>query len=112
MKRRKKPVFNLQRKVIAALRKLDFYSPMRAEAARLARYEGMYKCAVCFVLSPKAVIDHIEPVVDPQEGFVDWNTFVERLFVPASQRQNLCKAHHDEKSKEENALRRKVKSRE
>ena len=55
-------------------------------AARVAR--GVYKCAKCGKGSPatlpplegkkrrrnNAAVDHIDPVVDPEVGFVDWNT--------------------------------------
>lgn len=70
----------------------------------------MYRCAGCegsFPLkSMKA--DHIEPVVGPQ-GFVDWNTFIARLFVEKEGFQVLCKTCHDAKSEQENAARRSAK---
>jgi len=46
-------------------------------------------------------VDHIEPIVDPVQGFVDWNTFVERLFCDKDNLQVLCKTCHDLKTKKE-----------
>lgn len=45
-------------------------------------------------------VDHIEPVVGP-EGFKDWNTMIERMFVEADKLQLLCRDCHDRKSKDE-----------
>ena len=53
--------------------------------------------------------DHIKPVIDPLTGFVDYNTYVERLFVSLKGYQCLCKACHDAKTAEENAIRRQAK---
>lgn len=50
-------------------------------------------------------IDHILPVVDPVQGFVDWNTVVARLYVEAEGFQVLCKECHDTKSAEERLIR-------
>ena len=46
-------------------------------------------------------VDHIMPIVDPIRGFVDWNTFVERLFCNEDNLQAICKPCHKEKSKTE-----------
>jgi hypothetical protein len=54
-------------------------------------------------------LDHIEPVVDPHLGFVDWNNYIERLFCEASGFQVLCKTCHSAKSKRENEIRRLTK---
>lgn len=47
-------------------------------------------------------VDHIDPVVDPKVGFVDWNTYIQRLFSPRENYQVLCKTCHKAKTKEEN----------
>ena len=65
---------------------------------------GMYKCAKCGKGSPatlpplegkkrrrnNAAVDHIDPVVDPAVGFIDWNTYIERMFIEAEGYQVLC----------------------
>ena len=80
------------------------------KAARVAR--GKYKCAACGELfGPKEVkVDHIEPVVDPVTGFLDWNEYIKRLFVEITGYQTLCVGCHHEKSIAENERRRTLKS--
>lgn len=54
----------------------------------------------------KVSIDHINPVVDPWVGFVDMNTFFQRLMlVPKSGLQKLCGDCHQTKSQKENLIR-------
>lgn len=50
-------------------------------------------------------IDHIDPVIDPKVGFVDWNTYIERRWVPAECYQALCRECHLEKSAKEDEER-------
>lgn len=48
-------------------------------------------------------LDHIEPVVEPINGFLDWNLFMERMFPENSKSfQNLCVICHNIKTKMEN----------
>jgi hypothetical protein len=65
---------------------------------------GKYQCAECKgIFGPKEVHkDHIDPVIDPATGFIDWNTWMERLDGPI---QILCIPDHKAKSKRENAKR-------
>ena len=67
---------------------------------RLAQH---YQCASCNgEFSAKNVqVDHIIPVIDPQTGFVDWNTFVENLYCDKDNLQVLCSTCHDIKTKKE-----------
>ena len=66
----------------------------------------MFRCAECgrlffgqeWLPSKKGLkktnimaIDHIKPVVDPRTGFVDWNTYIDRMFfMGAEGLQILC----------------------
>jgi hypothetical protein len=52
--------------------------------------------------------DHIDPVVDPVVGFVDWDTFISRLFCETENLQVLCKQCHDLKTQDEKNKRKKV----
>jgi hypothetical protein len=74
-----------------------------------------YICAICDgrfedrVGNREVQIDHLEPVINPETGFVDFNTYIDRLFCPTEGLQLLCKSCHSKKSKEENKLRKKKK---
>jgi len=74
-------------------------------AARVDR--GKYKCAHCGgIFGPKFIdLDHIQPVISVADGFVDWNTYIARLFVDKHSYQVLCKECHKKKSISENAER-------
>lgn len=67
---------------------------------RLAQH---YLCAICGDDFPasQVQVDHIVPVVDPEKGFKDWNTFIRRLFCEASNLQVVCKPCHKKKTKKE-----------
>lgn len=59
-----------------------------------------YSCAHCsrhFVASDVQV-DHIFPVVDPRTGFVDWETYIGRMFCEKENLQVLCKPCHSSKT--------------
>lgn len=73
------------------------------------KYLNKCKCAECGTLIPpkETNMDHLDPVVSVEDGFQDWNTFIDRMFVSSDEYQTLCKPCHKVKSKIENALRRK-----
>lgn len=79
---------------------------VNVKTGRLAQH---YRCAECKqeFTSKDIQIDHINPVVDPAVGFVDWNTFIERMFCSKDNLQVLCKTCHDIKSRSEKACRKK-----
>jgi hypothetical protein len=53
----------------------------------------------------KVAVDHINPVVDPHVGFTTWDDVIERMFVEVEGFQVLCPDCHEEKTKEERAIR-------
>jgi 5-methylcytosine-specific restriction endonuclease McrA len=56
-------------------------------------------------------MDHKIPVVDPQEGFTTWDSYINRMFCPEENFQVLCSPCHDTKTKSEDHIRhRKNKS--
>lgn len=85
---------------------------------------ALYKCALCGTVGPptlaapegkknrvkNAVADHIDPVVDPSEGFTTWDNFIERLYVEVEGFQCLCNTCHSKKTKEENEVRKVTRS--
>lgn len=73
---------------------------------RLAEH---YKCASCkkhFVVKDVQV-DHVDPVVSPIHGFIDWNTFIDRLYCSITNLQVLCTPCHKKKTKLEREERKK-----
>jgi 5-methylcytosine-specific restriction endonuclease McrA len=90
--------------------KKEYYIKSRKSDKKLRRVH--FKCACCgeYFSSKDIRVDHIEPVVDIKVGFVDFNTYIERLFCDATNLQAICKNDHDIKTKIENKQRRKQKN--
>lgn len=108
-----KKEFILQYFLFSGLRRLSYRYPARSECLKKYRVSrGKYKCAKCQRIFRKKdiAIDHIEAVVNPLTGFIDWNTYIARLFCPLDGLQVLCNngkdSCHKVKSKQENTLRR------
>lgn len=109
-----------------ALRRAFSRSPvvielMYANKRKVARYnkDGSrhkvdateHLCTVCkqwkrSVKNSKVVIDHIHPVVDPEVGFVDMNTYFKRLWCDRSGLQKICGECHRKKTNAEWLVRR------
>lgn len=70
------------------------------KTGRVAKH---YLCNACKqeFTSKDVEVDHISPVVDPATGFVDWDTFIGRLYCPKENLQVICKPCHKIKTKEE-----------
>lgn len=79
---------------------------LNTKTGRIAEHK---RCAMCMQAFPTKEIeaDHINPVVDIKTGFVDWNTFIERIAVNVDGYQALCKTCHKIKSDEERKQRKK-----
>lgn len=96
-----------------ALRRASYKFPPRQTAKVNARTgRNQYTCNLCKGTfgSKDIALDHIEPVIDPETGFVDWNTYVSRMFPDLNGWQILCDGCHNNKSIEENRVRRKKSS--
>jgi hypothetical protein len=110
--------------IISALRTATRKWGPRNECLKQARVRrGVYKCAMCEQEVPATKVitlkngkekkvknifaDHIEPIVDPEVGFVDWNTWIERAFVELDGFQALCHDCHKKKSDEERVKRKR-----
>ena len=109
---RKKKEINLKTWLVPKLRRLSYQWPPRKDtktAARIAR--GQYKCASCEeIFGPKEIyLDHVEPVVDPENGFQGWDEYISRLFTKSDGFQVLCGVCHDIKTELENELRKDIK---
>jgi 5-methylcytosine-specific restriction endonuclease McrA len=101
-----------KRYLIAWLRRGSYRWPYRNEALKLARVaRGLYQCASCSEVFKKqdVKLDHIKPVVDPRTGYVDLNTYADRMFVGTSGWQVLCSPCHDGKTQIEKEIRKKYR---
>jgi hypothetical protein len=119
---RKRKSFNLKNRIVQALRRLFFYSRIRGEALDAAKVikngKTQFRCAITNKLFPisDVAVDHIDPCVNPQEGFVDWNTFIQRLFCvkswsplewDISKLQVISKIEHSKKTAKERKQRKR-----
>lgn len=70
-----------------------------------------YQCEICekWVVSTKIRVDHIIPVVDPEQGFKDLNTFVQRLWCDIKNLQAICIDCHKLKTAQERKIRNKMR---
>lgn len=74
---------------------------------RMNRMVNSYRCAICNHNSftyGQMQVDHVKPVVDPKKGFIDWDTFIDRLFCEGPFLQAVCKPCHKKKSDLERKL--------
>jgi 5-methylcytosine-specific restriction endonuclease McrA len=76
---------------------------------KTGRSAALYRCSTCNgEFSSKDIqVDHIEPVVDPIEGFKTWDEFISRLFCSKENLQVLCKECHLKKTKQEKDVRKR-----
>lgn len=98
--------------IVASLRRSSLWWVYRNLALKAARIErGLYKCACCGKVFPKKEIrlDHIIPVVR-LSGFSGWEDYINRMFPKAEGFQVLCLGCNDQKTKEENLLRKLKKN--
>ena len=69
-------------------------------------YRVKFKCEGCGAIVDKIDIDHTEPRVNPETGFVSFDDWIDRTFVNPSQLKGLCKeVCHRGKTNEENRRR-------
>ena len=118
--------YNLEYRIIAALRRVARFHPMLTQIKRLsALAPSVYLCNGCEypiatkedvthvpqdkMFFEKVHVDHVEPVV-PVEGRTTWDEYIRRLF-PASIKdyQILCESCHYIKTQIENGERREYK---
>ena len=108
----KEKKINLEAWLKYKLRRVSLYWPERKKVFhRIKTHPGSYQCENCKQCFKQSEIhiDHINPVVKIEDGFVDWNTFIGNLFCESSNLQGLCKPCHKIKTDAENVERRKIK---
>jgi 5-methylcytosine-specific restriction endonuclease McrA len=64
------------------------------------RMSEHFTCNSCKQVFPgkEVQVDHIQPVVDPIKGFLDWEVYIKRLFCGRDNLQVLCSECHDKKT--------------
>lgn len=119
---KKKPKYNKNSAIRGALRRAFARSPIVQEIVNRSRREiPRYKkdgsrhkknwvqrqCQVCgeWASSSKMAVDHITPVISIDEGFQDWNEFIDRLWCDESNLQLICSVCHDSKTQSERIVR-------
>jgi hypothetical protein len=103
--RKKRPPFNLKSRITSALRRIWLYSPTRRAVSSLAKVRGNF-CAECGKRQAKLDIDHVDSVVGV-EGFVDWNTYIDRMFN--AELVAICRDCHNIKTAEMRDARKAYK---
>lgn len=101
--------FNKKSFIIAQLRRSSYKYPPRNEALKKARIDrGVYQCQSCKKMTDRHDIrmDHVNPVVDPLQGWQGWDVFIERMFCDTEGFNAICNACHDIKTKGENLVRK------
>ena len=98
-----------KRRIIPGLRRVSRWWTAKVEAMKKQKVSpGKYKCEMCNEVYPQKEIkmDHKEPVVDPKTSFVDWNTYIERMFCNEEGFQALCESCHFLKTTLEHEVRK------
>jgi len=127
MKTKKKPKYNLNSSIRSAIRRVFSRSPFVREVLMKVRKEEVkynkdgskaakpavrYQCNVCkkWFKSTEVAVDHIIPVISIEEGFKNWDTFVERLFCNSMNLQVICDICHHTKTQLERKLRKELEA--
>jgi len=128
-KKKKSSPKKLHYQIINALRRLSTYHEPRLEVKAGAKVApSLFGCSECKTLMYEGVsekklkeyqekfpkykvikgrieLNHIEPVVG-YEGFVDYNTYIERLFCKAEGFNALCRECHQKTTNEQDSKRK------
>jgi len=107
--------------IISLLRRGTFKYIPRREAKKkrrciIGKYKNGkdrygYQCDCCHdkFMDKDTIMDHIDPVVDPKVGFVDWDTYITRMYPQEEGWQLLCSKCADEKTRKENEIRKNTR---
>lgn len=99
----------LKKFLIPILRKMWLRWPARTNVIKQSRVErGSYKCNICKQVGFSRTdlhVDHISPVINPEEGFSTWDEYIARLYVTEEELQVCCKTCHEHKTLLETKMR-------
>lgn len=84
----------------------------KKENKKTGRQANHYKCNKCKKEFPAkdVQVDHIEPVINPSIGFINWDEVISRMFCEKDGFQVLCKDCHKEKTNAEKRIAKERKS--
>jgi 5-methylcytosine-specific restriction endonuclease McrA len=88
------------------------WSPINESLGDARTRRGFYRCAGCQeevtasakvgrVRKKNVHVDHINPIIDPDVGWVSWDETIERMFCEKENLQVLCTICHDIKTNDE-----------
>lgn len=91
------------------------WAPIQTTLAKARVERGFYLCNECKETVPATIkvdgkrvknvhVDHIDPVIDPEIGWVSWDSLIERMFVEEDGLQVLCDNCHTIKTNNEKAI--------
>jgi len=110
--------------IISTLRRATTKWGPKQQVIRNARIRrGIYVCEKCKQETPASlpplegnkrrrkgiIADHISPIVSPTDGFIDYNTWIDRCFIEIDGFQALCWQCDQEKQTIERAIRKENK---
>jgi 5-methylcytosine-specific restriction endonuclease McrA len=101
---------SLKSQLLSSIGKVWMYWPDRLAVKRRCKNPkrtGWFFCEQCKTDIQKVEVDHIVPVVLPEEGFKGWDVYLERKFVGEENLMGLCHECHLIKSKKEGLERKK-----
>lgn len=125
--------YKIRMRVISALRKISSQSEANQEVRKRTKVApSLHQCEACVKLvyvgkseknfkkyleeysdrvveMGKIAVDHTDPVLAVDIGYINILEYCKRLFVSADKLSGLCKECHDFKTKEENKQRREYK---
>lgn len=81
----------------------------KKENKATGRIAQHYRCVGCASDHPAkdVQVDHINPIVDPIQGFQSWDVFIANLFCEKDNLQVLCKTCHTKKTNQEKETKKK-----
>lgn len=99
------------------------WGPIQEVKKEARTRRGFYRCDGCGEEVPatiikdgkrvnNAIVDHREPIIDPEVGFVSWDDTIERMFCEKDMLDLLCDSCHTIKTNKERALAKERRQKE
>jgi 5-methylcytosine-specific restriction endonuclease McrA len=79
---------------------------------KTGRLASHYRCNCCknLFVAADVQVDHINAIIDPSIGFLDWDTVINNMFCESDNLQVLCKPCHSIKTASEKAVAKERKN--